>query len=416
MNNKMWQKLYDDVSSGIPNPAIVGFNVNLDRIITVTPELLNSPLLNLPILSELRSRLLHSMHTCTAEEWFVADLQIYRQLTRLFADIGHLSIGGQAGIAAVHLASIGIPDVLCIAHSLGPETQKILEKSGVHLLNLKGGSKDCPDTIHLVFEYFPGIVPMADGIIPRNNRFIASPAHSPKSILLPDDRSDAFSASIAQYNRAFLSGYQYLHIDKEFRRAADQILLIKKNNNQMRIHVECVSVTDTGVINGFIRHILPVSDSIGLNEHELVLLLHCLESPEDEPGGFKILSPVQQVQGALLICKKCGIKRLHLHTFGYYVQVLRNDCAHPQASLNALLFASRAVAQAAQGTDTEISPVGIFAYDEVDEIFGPQIAPGIFQNSTHTIVMIPTIIAKDIRKSSGLGDILSSSAFVADIF
>jgi len=416
MDNRTWQKLYDNVSLLQPNPTIVGFNVNLDRIITVNKALLRSALFNLPVLSELRSRLRHSMNTCTAEEWFVTDHQLYQQFTRIFADTGHLSIGGQAGIAAVHLASTGISAVLCIAHSPGPDTRKILKNAGVHLLDLKAGPRHSSDTIHLVFEYSPGLVPVADGVIPRNNRFIASPAHTPESVLIPGDKMDAFSAGISQYTRAFLSGYQYLQTDKEFHRAADQILLMKKNNNRMRVHVECVSVTDNKVINDFIHYILPVADSIGLNEHELVILLQALDPQNMKQGIFDILSPVQQVNGALEVCKKSGLKRLHLHTFGYYVLVIRNDCAQPEASLNALLYASRAVAQAAQGTDREISPTGISAFNEVEKIFGPQISAGIFCNDTHTIIMIPTLIAKNIMKSAGLGDILSSSAFVTDIF
>jgi ADP-dependent phosphofructokinase/glucokinase len=306
--------------------------------------------------------------------------------------------------------------VLCIAPTSGPETRKILENAGVHMLDHHYGTEPSSDTIHLVFEYAPGLVPVADGIISRNNRFIVSPLHAPESVLIPGEKETEFSTGISHYTRAFLSGYQYLRTEKEFQRAADQCLLMKKNNRKMRVHVECVSVTDIRVINGFIHQILPVADSIGLNEHELMLLLQGLDSSGINPGIFGMLSPVQQVTSALEICKTSGLKRLHLHTFGYYVQVIRNDCAHPEASLNALLFASRAVAQAAQGTQKEISPAGVLAYEEVEKKIGPQLSLGIFKNITHTIVMIPTIIVHDITKSSGLGDILSSSAFVMDSF
>lgn len=416
MDKSKWKELYDNVSSIPLNSTITGFNVNLDRIITVTPALLRSPLFNLPILSELRSHLLHSMHTCTAEEWFVTDPKRYQQFTRLFADYGHLVIGGQAGIAAVYLASLGISDVLCITHSPGPDTKKILANAGVHLLDLKTENKFSSDTIHLIFEYSPGLVPLVKGVTPRNNRFIASPSHTPGSVLIVGDKMDAFKAGISQYTRAFLSGYQYLQTDEEFMQAADQILLMKKNNDRMRVHVECVSVTDTGVINGFIHHILPVADSIGLNEHELELLLHAMDFHIPELGLFERLSPVQQVNGALETCKKSGLKRLHLHTFGYFIQIIRNDCVNPEISLNALLFASRKVAEAAKGTSMEISSAGISAYEDIDKTFGPQISPGIFYHDKYTIVMIPTIIAQDITKSSGLGDILSSTAFIADSF
>lgn len=410
-----WQNLYNNISSLTQNQIIVGFNVNLDRIITVTPALITSAFFNVPEFSELRSRLLNSMKTCTAAEWFVTDHQVYQQFVRTFAGSGSLVIGGQAGIAAVHLASMGISDVLCIVNNPGPETTCILKNAGVHLLDHTYSNSHCSDIVHLVFEYPPGLVPMDDGAIPRNNRFIASPMHSPESVLIPEDKENSFYEGISHYTRVFLSGYQYLQTYEQFQRAAEQIHLMKKNNDLMRIHVECVSVTDNAVIRGFINHILPVTDSIGLNEHELVLLLRCLDQ-NDLPEFIETLSPVQQVNGALEICKKSGLKRLHLHTFGYYVLVIRNDCAHAEISLNSLLFASRTVAEAAQGTHKEISSAGILAYEEIGKVFGPQIFPGIFRNNSHTIIMIPTIIAKGITKSSGLGDILSSCAFISDMF
>jgi len=415
MNSDTWQKLYRDVKEPHLNPAVVGFNVNLDRIITVNPDLLQSRLLNHPDLSELRSRLLHSMQACTAEEWFVTDQLRYRKFTRAFSDNGSLAIGGQAGIAAVHLSSIGVPDVLCITHSAGPDTGKILTSAGVRVLGINPERTVPPDEIHLVFEYAPGLVPVAEGVVPRNNRFIASPAGDPESALIPGDISGTVIYKVSLYTRVFLSGYQYLSLPGEFVRAADQILRMKMNNPLMRVHVECVSVTDDAVIGGFARHILPAADSIGLNEHELLLLLHHL-FPQDGYGISGYLSPAELVKGALLVCRKSGIRRLHLHTFGYYVLILRADCAHPDESLNALLFASLTTVHAAQGSSTEISPVGIGALEQIEEAFGPQRSFCIFPADTHTIIVIPTIIAHDIKKSSGLGDILSSTAFVADRF
>ena len=415
-NDDTWQKLYQKVRPPLLNPLVVGFNVVLDRIIPITPALLKSSLLNQPGLSELRSRLLHSMHTCTAEEWFVTDRELYEQYTRIFADTGTLTIGGQAGIAAVHLATIGVPQVLCIAHSVGPDTGTILRNAGVHVLDINDRCRNSSDRTHLVFEYTPGLVPIADGIVPRNNRFIASPVHEPESALIPENSRDMFMAGIFPYTRAFLSGYQYLQTEEEFALAAEQILLMKKNTSRMRIHMESVSVTDETVIGGFIRHILPVADSMGLNEHELLMLLHNLHPDDDEYGIFGTLSPVQLVKGAIKVSRICDLKRLHLHTFGYYVLVLRKDCAHPAVSLNALLFASLAAAHSAKGTCTDISPVGICALEQIDDAFGPQLSPGIFLIDRYTIIIIPTIIAQNITKSSGLGDILSSTAFVADQF
>lgn len=416
MDEKAWQKIYDTIGSVPKNPVIVGFNVNLDRIILVTPDLLNSDLLNQPLLSELRTRLLHSMRTSTAAEWFVADPVLYQQFCHVFDRTGILVMGGQAGISAVHLASTGISDVLCLTHSPGPGTRCLLDHAGVKVLDRCQCEQNSSDTIHLIFEYPPDLVPLADGAIPRHNRFIVSPVHLPESVLIPGERMNSVIAVPFIYTRAFLSGYQYLHTEAEFARAADQILQMKKKNKSMRIHVECVSVTDTEVISGLIHHILPAADSVGLNEHELQLLLTNMNPENQNPGFFEELSPVRQVKGALEICTACGLKRLHLHTYGYYLQVTRTDCACAEASINALLFASLNVAESAHGARKEISPRGIAAYEEVNLVFGPQISPGLFRSGTYTIFLIPTIIAENISKSSGLGDILSSSAFVADRF
>ena len=416
IDNDPWQKLYQNVTHPLLMPTVVGFNVVLDRIIPVTPALLETSLLSKPELSRLRSRLLHSMHTCTAEEWFVTDHELYEQYTRIFSGTGNLVIGGQAGIAAVHLASIGVPEVLCIAHSVGTHTGTILRKAGICVLDIKGGVGNSSDAIHLVFEYPPGLVPVAEGIVPRNNRFIASPVHEPGSALIPENSRAAFMSEISRYNRAFLSGFQYLQTEEDFARAAEQILLMKKNASRMRIHVECVSVIDGAVIRGFIHHILPAADSIGLNENELLLLLHNLYPDDDEYGNTRVLSPVQLVNGAIEVFRICNLKRLHLHTFGYYILVLIKDCAHPDVSRNALLFTSLTAAHAAKGSCTDFSPVGTCALKQIDDAFGPQLTPGIFRVDRYTIIIIPTIIAQNITKSSGLGDIISSTAFVADQF
>ena len=416
MDGEIWQELYRNVLPPKLNNTLVGFNANLDRVITVTSEIIQSPTFRLAELSELKTRLLYSMQHCRAEEWYVTDDLQYNVFTNLFSDTGTLAIGGQAGIAAVYLASIGIPKVVCVAPSIGMDIAKILKKAGVLVVNDNSGSMNRADTTHLVFEYPPGLVPLAEGAVARNNRFIVSPVHGPESVLIPENSMDNVLSEISSCNRAFLSGYQYLQTDEQFALAADQIQVMKKNNDQMRIHVEFVSVTDDAVIGGVLQYILPVADSIGLNEHELLLLLHYLEPWNPEYGISAILSPVQLVKGAIEVCRKRGLRRLHLHAFGYYILVLRTDRAHPPASRNALLFASRATAHAAQGSCTDISPAGIDALEQVDDTFGPYISPGIFPVDAYTVVIIPTIIALNIRKSSGLGDILSSTAFVADQF
>jgi ADP-dependent phosphofructokinase/glucokinase len=416
MEKETWGTMYQNVQAPRLQNAVVGFNVNLDRIITVTPELIRSPAFARADLAILRSRLNRSMQYCTAEEWFVSDPSQYRLFTDAFSDNGRLAIGGQAGIAALHLSTIGLTLVVCAAPALGTDAAGILSGAGVVIPDFSTGPADPAENIHLVFEYTPGLVPLADGVVPRNNRFIVSPVHDPGSVIIPEKSMERFLAQIAPCNRAFLSGYQYLRSGREFAMAADQILLMKKRNSGLRVHVECVSVTDEEILGGFVRHILPVADSIGLNEHELFLLLDFLNLSPLKGRKTGNPTPVQIAKGAVGICRNLGLMRLHLHTFGYYVLVLRRGCADPHESLNALLFASLEVAKAANGTSTEISGKGMRALGRIAGRYGPELSPGIFLTESFHIIIVPTIIARNIKKTVGLGDILSSTAFVADPF
>jgi ADP-dependent phosphofructokinase/glucokinase len=346
------------------------------------------------------------MEHCTAEEWFVTDPREYARFTEYFSRTGSLAMGGQAGIAALHLARTGDPEVYCLAPAMGAKAAEMLIKNGVRVPGYIPGAKARRDDIHLIFEYKPGLVPLAGGARPRDNRFIASPKKTAENTIIPESSFPTILPDVSSCTRSFLSGYQYLGSKKEFIRAAAQIHALKTCNPEMRVHIECVSVTDAAVLAGLVHHILPAADSAGMNEHELGLLL----------GRTEPTSPSGLVQGILELVHNTGLARIHLHTFGYYLLVIRKDRAVPEASRAALLYAARVVADAARGTGTSISAEGITAIEKIREIYGPGPEPGIFISGDYVIIAVPTLIASGITKTAGLGDILSSTAFVADRF
>jgi ADP-dependent phosphofructokinase/glucokinase len=416
MDLGIWQELYRHIQNPPLQDTVVGFNTNLDRIIPVTRELLDPSFLHDPDYPILSARLIQSMQHGTAEEWFISELSHYNRFTRMFSSAGSLAIGGQAGIAALHISGLGVRKVVCASPLHGPESAGILNKAGVIVPEFTTGNNPAADYIHLVFEYAPGLVSLVSGVIPRNNRFIISPVHEPASVLIPKPFMEPFLAEIASCNRAFLSGYQYLRSEQDFATAADQMYQMKNRNPSLRIHIESVSVTDNEVLNGLVRHILPAADSFGLNEHELFILLAHLNPSDPVNLGEKTFTPAENIQGALTLCRHVGLTRLHVHTFGYYILVLHKNIADVTPSRNALLYASREVACAAQGTGREISAEGIRALGVAEEIFGKAASPGIFPADDYVILVIPTLVAANIKRTSGLGDILSSTAFVADKF
>ncbi|MGA7798004.1 MAG: ADP-dependent glucokinase/phosphofructokinase [Methanoregula sp.] len=412
-----WGDLYRSVQRPQACPVMTGFNANIDRIIPVTPGVLLALRQQTgPGFQPLLGRLEHSMRYCLADEMVIGDPAVFHAISGFFSATGSLTPGGQAGIAAIQMRRLNFTPVTCAVPGAGPRTRTMLRDAGVLPLTFAPETVDNPDNIHLVFEYSPGLVPVAEGVVPRVNRFIVSPAHEPSTILIPEEREAAFLEQIASCRRAFLSGYQYLRTEEEFIAAAGQLARIRSVHPRMRTHVECVSGIQPQILRMMLDHILQHTDSIGLNEQELDIFHRALGAPEQKPPVVTGSSPVALVRDAIAFAHATGVPRLHLHTFGYYILVKKPGTGQPELSRNALLFAAQEAAGAAGGSDTTLSPEGLMAYAAVRAASGPEETPGIFRIGDRIVVIIPTLVARYNRKTTGLGDILSSTAFVADPF
>jgi ADP-dependent phosphofructokinase/glucokinase len=417
VNAGVWENLYQSLQKPQLDPVITGFNANIDRVIPVTPDILRSfEQRAVQGFDAIPDRLKQSMRYCSADEVFISEPSVYRTLAGSFSRSGTLSVGGQAGIAAVHLRRLGVPSVTCAVPGAGKKTCALLQNAGVIPLTFESGAGDRPDVIHLIFEYSPGLVPLADQVVPRSNRFIVSPVHDASTVIIPDASVNSFLEQIIACRRAFLSGYQYLRTEQEFVTAARQIRMIRSVHPLMRTHVECVSGADRNVMAMMLRHIIPNTDSIGLNERELGLFMHALRAPDPVSAAILPSSPVACVRDAIAFADATGVPRIHLHTFGYYILILKSETPKPEVSRDALLLAARVTADTAGLGEQVLSREGLLAHAAVREEFGPDETPGIFREDDHVVVLIPTYISQNIQKTTGLGDILSSTAFVADRF
>ena len=308
MNTGVWENLYQSLQKPQLDPVITGFNANIDRVIPVTPDILRSFEQHaVQGFDALLDRLKQSMRYCSADEVFISEPSLYRELSESFSRSGTLTIGGQAGIAAVHLRRLGIPSVTCAVPGAGPETCALLQNAGVIPLTFESGAGDRSDIIHLIFEYPPNLVPVADGVVPRSNRFIVSPVHDSSTVIIPKASENSFLEQIASCRRAFLSGYQYLRTEQEFVTAARQIRMIRSVHPLMRTHVECVSGADRNVMTMMLRHIIPNTDSIGLNERELGLFMHALRAPDPASAALLPSSPVACVRDAIALADATGV-------------------------------------------------------------------------------------------------------------
>ena len=407
-----WDELYGAVEKPAPVPVLAGFNANIDRLVALTPSLLHD-VREHAVSGEFLSRLIRSMRYCAADEFVVRDPSVF---SRISASVppgtGTFALGGQAAIAAVQVHSLGMGPVTCVVPGAGPRTRGFLEEAGVLPLTFPE-TGEVPDTVHIIFEHSPGLVPLADRVVPRSNRFIVSPTHDSSTVLIPKSREEEFLKQIGNCRRAFLSGYQFLKTEEEFREAAEQIRAIRGVDSRMRTHVECVSGISEAVLSFVLKHIFPVADSIGLNEQELDAFARVLD-PKKPDGIF--ISPMMIVRDALSLSRATGVPRLHLHTFGYYLAVLKPGTGTPESSRNGLLFAATEVAQAAGGDGLALAREGLHAYADLRAELGLDKPQGVFTVGDRIVVFVPTLISQKVKKTTGLGDVLSSTAFVADGF
>jgi ADP-dependent phosphofructokinase/glucokinase len=417
MNTGIWEKSYQSMKIPHMDPVITGFNANIDRIIQMTPALLRSfERHEVPGSDAILPRLKQSMRYSAADEVVISEPSVYQKLSEFFSRSGSLSLGGQAGIAAVNLRRLGIPSVTCAVPGAGPQTCSLLQDAGVIPLTFESEASARSDKPHLIFEYSPGLVSPAEGVVLRNNRFIVSAVHDASTVIMPDASMTIFLEQIHTCRRAFLSGYQYLRTEREFVTAARQIQQIRNVHPLMRTHVECVSGADTSVMAMMLRHILPVADSIGLNERELGMFTRVVRKEDTASPSLVPSSPDINVRDAIALADVTGVPRVHLHTFGYYILILNSETVQPELSRNALLLAAKVTAASAGLGKQILSPEGLRAYAAIQEVFGPDETPGIFKENTRIVVLVPTYISQNVQKTTGLGDILSSTAFVADNF
>jgi ADP-dependent phosphofructokinase/glucokinase len=409
-----WLDRYRVLETPRMEPVMTGFNVNLDRSIPVTAEILGDLIRSPPGIPEFLPRFLQSIRRCTSGELFVPDGEAYCRFSNRFAGSGTLAIGGQAGIAAVHLASAGAPGVTCLAPAAGKTTRNLLRSAGVTVPGTMS-PEDSPDLIHLVFECPPCLLPPDPGVVPRKSRFIVSPLHPAGSVLLPEPLLREAETAAARVRRLFLSGYQYLTSAGECIRAADQVRRLRERNPALRVHAEWVSADDPALTGRFLRFILPVMDSLGMNEHELATLSR-QQDPARQPPGPSDFPPATVLQQAYDLGKTTGLERLHVHAWGYY-GVVHRCSRNPEGTRDSLLFASREAVRRDGGGDPHLVPEGIRALGAAAELFSPTGVPGIFSAAEgFQVIVVPALVDGKISRTAGLGDRISSAAFAADPF
>lgn len=448
----MWDELYsralERAKEALPGTGrvLLAYNTNVDAVKYLNPndleerieragkdevfrysEELPDRIAEVP---HLLGGILWSIKRGKAAELFVEDMRV-RQYMR---DWGwdELRMGGQVGIMANLLGGVyGIPVIAHVPQI--SELQASLFKDGpIYVPKVEDGvlkfvhpnefSRDEESLTHYIYEFPRGFEVF--GIkAPRENRFIGSADdYNPNLYIRPEFREN-FEEIAEKAQLAIISGLQALtreNYARPFEEVERHLEIL--NERGIPVHLEFAFTPDETVRRKLVD-ILGKFTSVGLNEVELASVMDVLG--EGELAGHLLahdpVDPLAVVEAMRKLAHTTGIRRIHFHTYGYYITLTSYIGEHIRDSL---LFAALAAAAKAKlgdvrnledvgrALDVPVNEKALDAENRLEEEFG--LKEGTARIEEGQLSFVPTKIVARPKSTVGIGDTISSSAFVCE--
>lgn len=365
-------------------------------------------------------------------------------------------MGGQAGIIANQMAKLDVSAV-CYSPILSKAQSRLFSNKKMFfpiLLHDRLVFKNPryafdasdPTKVNWIFEFRKGDrlkFGKRKIVAPRANRIIVASRPDKYVPMFPSEMEPHLHQLARSFDVFFLAGFQSFRRNRgemnfrgDLRRLIWQVNQLRGNKHG-RFHLEYVAIHDPLLDKGVYPSILHLFDSLGINEVETVHFLKRLGDYCLADELKKNETPMNFYRGIRRIFHRFKLKRLHAHTLGYFLLLLRKDYVgrkSPEEFANSLLFASRvADARAFYGKapaysdlkklfHLKISDAGINALKEMaSELYSDPskgrhfILNGIHDAGDHYLIMVPTAIVKP-KATVGLGDTISSVAFASEPF
>ncbi|WP_456366277.1 ADP-specific glucokinase [Thermococcus sp.] len=343
-----------------------------------------------------------------------------------------LRMGGQVGIMANLLGGVyGVPVIAHVPQLSGLQASLFKEgpiyvpkaESGrlklVHPKEFAGDEENC---IHHIYEFPRGFTVF--GLkAPRENRFIGSADdYNPNLYIRPEFR-EHFEEITADVELAIISGLQAL--TKENYRGPLKIIkehIEVLNELGIPAHLEFAFTPDETVRKAILG-LLGEFWSVGLNEVELASVMEVM----GEKGlAEKLLShdpvdPIAVTEAMLRLAEKTGVRRIHFHTYGYYLALTdyRGEFVRDALLFSALAAAAKAklgdvrsINDIVKATDVPVNEKAKAVEEGLVREYGMK--DGIAEVNSYQLAFIPTKIVAKPKSTVGIGDTISSSAFVGE--
>ncbi len=343
-----------------------------------------------------------------------------------------LRMGGQVGIMANLLG--GVYSVPVIAHvpqlsrlqaSLFKDGPIYVPKAGdgklrlVHPRDFAGDEENC---IHYIYE-FPRGFGVFDFEAPRENRFIGSADDYNPNVVMRPEFHEHFEEIAEKAELGIISGLQTL-TGKNYREPFEELVrhLEILNAREVPVHLEFAFTQDETVRRALVD-VLGHFHSVGLNEVELASIMEVM----GEKGlAGKLLAddpvdPIAVTEAMLRLAERTGVKRIHFHTYGYYLALTdyKGDFVRDALLFAALAAAAKAKLGDVRSIDDVVKAMDVPVNEKAKTVekrltgeYGMK--NGIAEIDGYQLSFTPTRIVARPKSTVGIGDTISSSAFVGE--
>ncbi|KAJ8417146.1 hypothetical protein AAFF_G00283730 [Aldrovandia affinis] len=376
---------------------------------------------------DLKEAFIHYMEKGVAAERFFSDRDAFQRIARAAAEYpgAQLYVGGNAALIGQKLATYPQLSVL-LCGPVGPKLHEMLDDQIV----VPPESLQLTDEFHLILEYKAG-EQWGPTRAPQANRFIFSHdvANGEMSML------ETFVASLEEFqpDLVVLSGLHMMEGQgRELweERLKEAVVAISEIRNEVPIHLELASMTDKDYMNSIMQEVIPIVNSIGLNEQELLFLSQAGAGPHSELPSWDGVPDVGRVSDILLwILEQHGrtdpeseadLTRIHFHTLAYHVLATVDGYWGNQVS--AVAAGARVAGSQACGLPSiDITKVALRApmefhssYSEPREslYLDPAEPVTVYHRGNVTFYLTPVLVCKQPLRTVGLGDAISAEGLL----
>ncbi|KAL7867741.1 hypothetical protein SRHO_G00091250 [Serrasalmus rhombeus] len=377
---------------------------------------------------DLKEAFIHYMERGAAAERFFSDKEVFQRIARAASEYpgAQLYVGGNAALIGQKLASY--PElVVLLCGPVGPKLHELLDEQII----VPPESLQETDEYHLILEYKAG-EQWGSTRAPQANRFIFSHDVSNGEM----STLETFVASLEEFQPGLvvLSGLHMMEgMGRELweDRLKEAVVAISDVRNEVPIHLELASMTDKDYMSSIMKEqVMPIVNSIGLNEQELLFLSHAGEGPHSDLAAWDGIPDVGRVTDILLwVLEQHGradpeseadLTRIHFHTLAYHIlATVDGHWANQRAAVAAGARVASSQACGLQAVDVSkvvvkapLSFYSSFSEPRESLVLDPSSPVTMWRRGNVSFYLSPVLVCKQPLRTVGLGDAISAEGLL----